>query len=55
MKNTICKNIVGVDTHKETLACYCNGKFKEFKTNKKGVEQAIKWAGTTKWAIEGAY
>jgi len=55
MKNTICKNIVGVDTHKETLACYCNGKFKEFKTNKKGFEQAIKWAGTTKWAIEGAY
>lgn len=55
MKNTTCKNIVGVDTHKETLACYCNGKFKEFKTNKKGFEQAIKWAGTTKWAIEGAY
>jgi len=49
-------NWVGVDTHKETLACYKNGKFKEFKTNQKGFESAIQWAGSdSKWAIEGAY
>lgn len=55
MKNAICNNIVGVDTHKETLACYCNGKFKEFKTNVNGFKQAVKWAGNATWAIEGAY
>lgn len=55
MKNTICNNIVGVDTHKETLACYCNGNFKEFKTTITGFQQALKWAGKAKWAIEGAY
>lgn len=55
MKDTICTNIVGVDTHKETLACYCNGNFKEFKTSIIGFQQAIKWAGKTTWAIEGAY
>jgi len=49
-------NWVGVDTHKETLACYVNGRFKEFKTTEKGFEAAIKWAGNdSKWAIEGAY
>ena len=49
-------NWVGVDTHKETLACYKDGKFKEFKTNKTGFESAIKWAGDDSiWAIEGAY
>ena len=49
-------NWVGVDTHKETLACYKDGKFKEFKTNKTGFELALKWAGNdSKWAIEGAY
>lgn len=49
-------NWVGVDTHKETLACYKDGKFKEFKTNEKGFESAVKWAGIdSKWAIEGAY
>ena len=49
-------NWVGVDTHKETLACYVNGRFKEFKTNQKGFESAVKWAGIdSKWAIEGAY
>lgn len=49
-------NWVGVDTHKETLACYKDGKFKEFKTNKAGFDSAIKWAGKqSKWAIEGAY
>lgn len=47
---------VGVDCHKETLACYKNGNFKEFKTNEKGYESAVKWAGTdAKWAIEGSY
>jgi transposase len=49
-------NWVGVDTHKETLACYKNGKFKEFKTNQLGFEAALQWAGNdSKWAIEGAY
>jgi transposase len=49
-------NWVGVDTHKETLACYKNGKFQEFKTTQKGFEAAIQWAGNdSKWAIEGAY
>jgi transposase len=49
-------NWVGVDTHKETLACYKNGRFKEFKTTQNGFESAIKWAGNdSKWAIEGAY
>jgi len=53
MKET---NWVGVDTHKETLACYKDGKFKEFKTNQKGFESAMQWAGSgSKWAIEGAY
>ena len=35
------KTIVGVDAHKDTLACYCNGEFREFKTNLKGFEQAL--------------
>ena len=48
-------NVVGVDTHKETLACYKNGQFKEFKTNIKGFKEAVKWAGKSIWAIEGAY
>ena len=49
-------NWVGVDCHKKTLACYKNGSFKEFRTNKNGFESAFKWAGKeAKWAIEGAY
>jgi hypothetical protein len=32
-------NWVGVDTHKDSLACYKDGKFKEFKTNKEGLSQ----------------
>jgi transposase len=49
-------NWVGVDTHKETLACYKDGKFKEFKTTQKDFESAIEWAGLgSLWAIEGAY
>jgi transposase len=49
-------NWVGVDTHKDTIACYKNGNFKEFKTNTAEFEAAIKWAGDDSiWAIEGAY
>jgi transposase len=49
-------NWVGVDTHKETLACYKDGKFKEFKTTQKDFEAALRWAGKgSLWAIEGAY
>ena len=49
-------NWIGVDTHKETLACYKNGKFKEFKTTQKSFEEALKCAGKdSKQAIEGAY
>jgi len=49
------QNLVGVDTHKDSLACYCNGKFKEFSTTKDGFIKAIKWANSSNWAIEGAY
>lgn len=52
MENT---NWVGVDTHKDTLACYTGNKFKEFKTTPQGFEKALKWAGNANWAIEGAY
>ena len=48
-------NIVGVDTHKETLACWCNGKFKEFPTSLKGFRDAVKFFPDCIWAIEGAY
>lgn len=49
-------NWVGVDTHQDTLACYQNGKFKEFKTTQKGFQKALQWAGKdASWAIEGAY
>lgn len=55
MKNNFSQNIVGVDTHKSTLACYCNGKFKEFKTTPQGFKEALNWADSDIWAIEGAY
>lgn len=49
-------NLVGVDTHKDSLACYQNGKFQEFKTTSKGFKKALEWAGeNASWAIEGAY
>jgi len=48
-------NWVGVDTHKNTIACYKNGKFKEFPTTKTGFKKALQWADNSKWAIEGAY
>ena len=47
--------LVGVDTHKDTLACYCNGRFKEFKTTQEGFQEALKWSNSNIWAIEGAY
>lgn len=49
------KNLVGVDTHEDSLACFCNRKFKEFKTNKVGFKQVINWAKSSHEAIEGAY
>lgn len=50
------KKFVGVDCHKNTIACYVNGKFKEFKTDFKGFKKALEWAGKDcHWAIEGAY
>lgn len=60
MNDEKCVNWVGVDTHKDTLACYTKSKFKEFKTTSLGFKQALKWAkdnngGECKWAIEGAY
>lgn len=48
-------NIVGVDTHKETLACWCNGRFKEFPTTLKGFRDAVKFFPNSIWAIEGSY
>lgn len=55
MKNSFSQNIVGVDTHKDSLACYWNGKFKTFKTTSEGFKEAIEWAESNVWAIEGAY
>lgn len=49
------RQFVGVDTHKNTIACYVNGKFKEFPTTARGYEKALEWAGNKQWAIEGAY
>lgn len=50
------KVFVGVDCHKETIACYVDGKFKEFKTTLNGFKQALKWSPKDcNWAIEGAY
>ena len=50
------KIFVGVDCHKSTIACYCNGNYKEFPTTKKGFEQALKLAPKDcNWALECAY
>lgn len=50
------RKIVGVDTHKNTLACYCDGKFREFKTTAKSYQQIIEWAGNdVSYAVEGSY
>lgn len=49
-------SFVGVDCHKNSIACYVNGKFKEFKTDFKGYQKALEWAGKdVHWCIEGAY
>ena len=53
------KHYVGVDCHKDTIACYINGKFKEFRTDFKGFSKALEWVNkiepNSAWAIEGAY
>lgn len=53
------KHFVGVDCHKNTIACYINGNFKEFKTDFKGFKKALEWVNNihpnSAWAIEGAY
>lgn len=58
MKN-LEKHYVGVDCHKDSIACYINGKFKEFKTDFKGFKKALEWVNNIEpnsaWAIEGAY
>lgn len=58
MKN-LEKHYVGVDCHKDSIACYINGKFKEFKTDFKGFTKALEWVKkiepNSAWAIEGAY
>ncbi len=39
-----------------SIACYVNGKFKEFKTDFKGYQKALQWAGKdAHWCIEDAY
>ena len=53
MENT---NWVGVDTHKNTLACYSRNDFREFSTTDSGYKKALEWAGENAvFAIEGAY
>lgn len=53
------KHYVGVDCHKDSIACYLNGNFKEFRTNFKGFTKALEWVKkiepNSAWAIEGAY
>ena len=58
----ICNNekvFVGVDPHKDSIACFVNGKFKQFKTNPQGFAKALQWVRNIEpdsaWAIEGAY
>lgn len=49
-------SFVGVDCHKNSIACYVNGKFKEFRTDFVGYQKALQWAGKeAHWCIEGAY
>lgn len=53
------KHYVGVDCHKDTIGCYINGKFKEFKTDFNGFSKALEWVNkiepNSAWAIEEAY
>ena len=52
-QSTCFQNVVGVDTHKDTIACFYKGRFREFKTNEEGFKKALDWV--LNWAIEGAY
>lgn len=59
VKQNVAVDYVGVDCHKDTIACYINGKFKEFRTDFKGFKKALEWVRKIEpdcaWAIEGAY
>lgn len=59
MKNNVEKVFVGVDCHKDSIACFVNDKFKEFKTDFKGFKKALEWVKNQNiesvWALEGAY
>ena len=56
MKTNLQKSFVGVDCHKDTIACYVNGRFKEFRTDSKSFKKALQWAGKdAQWCVEGAY
>lgn len=56
METNLQKSFVGVDCHKNSIACYVNGKFKEFRTDFKGYKKALEWAGNdVHWCVEGAY
>jgi len=47
---------VGVDCHKDSLACYSVDQFKEFANDETGFNAALKWQGKDfNWALEGAY
>jgi len=41
MKNVLEKEFVGVDCHKDTIACFRNGKFKEFKLISKVLKKLL--------------
>ena len=41
MKNNVEKVFVGVDCHKDSIACFVNNKFKEFRTDFKGFKKAL--------------
>ena len=43
MKNNLEKVFVGVDCHKDSIACFVNNKFKEFRTDFKGFKKALEW------------
>ena len=47
------KHYVGVDCHKDTIACYINGKFKEFKTYLNGFTKAIEWVNKIEPTVLG--
>lgn len=59
MKTNFEKVFVGVDCHKDSIACFVNNKFKEFKTDFKGFKKALEWVNKQNikpaWALEGAY